>query len=101
MNVKNTIAASLMVLGLSTSAGVCGAGTISNPGGEPAGKSSATSMMDSHVGKRVYVKLKSEEDERGYSGVCIAQDGISIIVRLDGGREYQLFYVDIEYIEND
>ena len=101
MKARNKIAAGLMVLGLSTGAGACLAGTVSGQGGELAVKSGATSMMDSHVGKRVYVKLRSEEDERGYSGVCIAQDSILITVRLDGGREYQLFFSDIEYIESN
>ena len=41
MNVKNKIAASLMVLGLSMGAGACVAGTASGQGGEPAGKSSS------------------------------------------------------------
>ena len=79
----------------------CPAGTVSGSGRGSAGMSSATSMLDSHVGKRVYVKLWFEEDERGYSGVCTAQDAISITVKLDNGNEYQLFFSDIEYIQSN
>ena len=101
MNAKHMIAAGLMVLGLSTG-GACLADAASGRGEGPAAKPGVTSVMDSHVGKHVYVKLHSDEDERGYKGVCIAQDAISITVKLDcGGHTYQLFFSDIEYIESD